>query len=737
MSRVYEVQSPEPTRQEIQKNDANRGHIIEYAVGLMFFPFFQTGDPQYDNFYKIGCIDEELASTEASVNLDFYVKGRKISPFGSGQTTGVSKEVRLEKYEEAEGSTYYHIHHTTFDAIQVKVVTDTGIQASGIVIPMWKQVNVGQIAFNFAIDLGTTNTHVAYKQKNNNPQAFDITEKELQVVRLDKVKVDTPDNIKATNKYDERQVQGRVINSIISRQRFEWMPSIIGETYSFPTATALTHVNPYNSNPTLFSNANIAFFLNKRFDLVADGHVNNHSQTFTNLKWSVGNVTSVERLKVFIQEILYLIRNKVLLNGGDPQNAHIYWFVPLSMPPFIQKVIQDAWTTQYQKIFQAQTSKLIKLTESETPYYVFSKQGKLGDYSLSIDIGGGTSDLLAYQQGKVTLVTSCTFAGNVLFGNWNDLTNNANNGLVRAFKEEVKKELELMLRQATNSKETKELEELFRINEQYLAAERNFNSSDVLNFWLATPRLGFKKYFQANPDFKLPFVLYLMGLCYHCTQIAKQCPEKLAIPSDICFSGNGSKMLGFISSDEDELEEIINEVFKSQLEVPKGHRIKLHTVPEKGNMGPKQMTCNGALSKLPKKSLVLTPQWKPDIILGENFGESISQKEATDITYEALQNGKINLEKSEYKKFIAMFFTIYKSMGFAKRFGFSFNADQLKEELLMDIQSNYEKGLKLQLHLSGDNDEDTINETVFFYPLKGAIYNLLTRLADQKVGKNA
>lgn len=743
LSRVYEEQRSSPTPHELQQDEKNRGHIIEYAMGLIFFPFFQTGLPQYDNFYKVGCLTDKREDPASEVTLEFYSKNALIEPLRDETLPGLSQEARLQKHTADQGSTYYQIHNTTFEMLRVNIQIADGLKATGVVLPRWKQIKVGETQYSFAIDLGTTNTHIAYQQGNKNPQPFDIGENDLQVIRLDKVTT-TRANSTPTIKYDERNGKDLAVTTIVQRQRFEWMPSIIGDTYSFPTATALSQANPDNNHePRLFGNANIAFFLNKRFDLVDLGRTQGETQIFTNLKWKVQEESNQNRLRTFVQQLLYLIRNKILLNRGNPEKARIYWFTPLSMPRHIQKHHMEIWESEYQKIIGGDMGNLIRLTESETPYYVFQKQGKVSKQTLNIDIGGGTTDLLVFKQGKASLATSCTFAGSVLFGNWNDLTNNRNNGLVRAFERYIEKRIDALLDQATSKKEQEAIAELKRINGQYLAPENNFNSADVLNFWLATSRFNFIKHFHTHPNFKLPFLLYLTGLCYHCTQIAQDKPDQFGLPTAICFSGNGSKMLAMISSKVSEIESLINQVFKEQLEVPNGYKIKVHTVREEQQQGPKQMTCNGALA-MPKSedaSLVLKEDvtWQPDITLGENLTGINQDKAVTEITYQDLLNAQIKLGESEYEKFIELFFKLYKKLNFRGTFGITYKEDALRKILLAEVQDNYEKGVKLQLGVGGEEDnlQDNISETVFFYALKGAIYNLLTALADQKVGKNS
>lgn len=95
--------------------------------------------------------------------------------------------------------------------------------------------------------------------------------------------------------------------------------------------------NPIESNFAL-ADFNIPFwYLKEAMKL--------NSNITPNLKWiEFGTDKQAERrTKAFLKQLMMMMRNKVLLNGGSLKETEIVWFYPSSMPTFRKKQLESAW----------------------------------------------------------------------------------------------------------------------------------------------------------------------------------------------------------------------------------------------------------------------------------------------------------------------------------------------------------------------------------------------------------
>lgn len=92
-----------------------------------------------------------------------------------------------------------------------------------------------------------------------------------------------------------------------------------------------------------------------------------NNRTITNLKWlGAGNQQYVTS---FFEELLMLIRSKVLLNGGSLKNTKIIWFYPVSMESFRLSQLRSEWTHLCQALIDEQC--LVQgVTESLAPFTI-------------------------------------------------------------------------------------------------------------------------------------------------------------------------------------------------------------------------------------------------------------------------------------------------------------------------------------------------------------------------------
>ena len=169
----------------------------------------------------------------------------------------------------------------------------------GVIIPKFTARN-GSHKFRFAIDFGTTNTHIEYSvdgSTSSNP--FDITEKDMQIQKLH-----------ITDDY--------MINDVFNS---DFIPATIGgeSLYGYPMRTVISESNNTNWDKAVLAmaNVNIPYTYEKSLSLP-------YNVLHTDLKWST-NTEDKKRASKYIESILLMLRTKVLLNNGDLSKTEISW----------------------------------------------------------------------------------------------------------------------------------------------------------------------------------------------------------------------------------------------------------------------------------------------------------------------------------------------------------------------------------------------------------------------------
>jgi hypothetical protein len=730
-SREYQYDSQFRTYENIWASLQGKGAIIKYEVGILIFPFLRTSNDAYNDFYKVACIDGELNVKEAA-ELSFYEQDVQSEiPIANARLT--KKERVPKRFGSSVGSTYYELignngHRGDFDYLQVKFSLNRDKQNTaiyGLVIPKWDSVNLDGGPFTFAVDFGTTNSHIAYKKGGINsmsaPDSFkSLDSKNLLVQRLDKVTSETAFAALSENYDSKSRSDENFIDYLVRVQREEFIPSVFGGLYAFPFRTAVAQAVTHSVGAggfNLFGNTNIAFSLNRR---VQGDRSNPTFEIFSDLKWS-NDANTRERVKIFIQEVLYLIRAKVILAKGNPSVTNLYWFTPLNMSPSIYQNLQNTWTAEFQRIFHT-TNRPISLSESEAPYYAIN----VGAHEvMTIDIGGMTTDMLYIEGKKPILGSSFSFAGNAIYGDFpSDTITREANGFVKAFREPIKKRLVTLTNNTQDNYQKTLYEEAKMTLESYLA-ENGMRSDDIVSLFYSNPSFGFTDLLRNSNDFKIIFLLQYAGILYHCAKLVAHTDN--ASPGEIIFSGNGSKMFTIISNQNDALNKIANKIFSHITENDK--EIVVHT--DTGMMGPKEASCIGALKSGLQAAKKPNSELK-SIIVGENInwkGEVPTKPSYTDI--EKARNN-FSAVDSEYYKFVDLFLKIYQDLNLADTYGIQINLARLEETLKndKDTADYHYQGLQWTIR-KGAVQGDPIIETVFFYPLIGAINKLSNRLADK------
>ena len=673
-----------------------KGKLLGARLGLGVFPFIKLNNPAYNDFYKVMLVDLE-DSGQAAFNqfeLQFFKDNQPLRqvPGGSAtEGTGVKKTERIRKEEATYGSTYYEVYNTHFDFAELShPLQESGDSIKAIVIPKWQEVGAGTRQFTFAIDFGTTNTHIAYTTGDNTaPQPFSIQEEDQQIVMLNKP-ADEP-GLLPIQRYKQASL-GRVmeVDTVVNR---EFIPYLMGgqasgAEISFPVRTATCEVSNFSVLPTdMLGNINIGFGINKELD------VPSHTMYKTELKWSAElDNKGQDRITVFFMELLRLIKHKVALNEGILDRTRLVWFSPLSLDAFTYNLFAEKWITAYQKVFRTERQPL-HITESAAPFYYLAASGQVvptrTDHLLNIDIGGGSTDILFFENQQPSWGSSFRFAGYGLWGDGFNKISAKDNGFLLAYQK--------LASQPFNIKSISQ------------------SSADVFNdIFNSVNPADYRNVFIRAKYLRILFYLHYTAIIYHCGQIVNYLD--LQIPRYLTFSGKGSLYLNLLvggSNIDGSLKGLTAQLLSMVCNKPAPENFKLIQAHN-----PKEATANGGVFFNPEvhaydeaKTLKLLGNGK-----GQNLAENpVKFSQTSDETLqEVLHNAEKYLDLVLGEEQLTRYFD-----------DFAIEADLpwLRSSLKSKLSDSLHLGLN-RLQEQKNSAEKPLPETLFFLPLYHAFYEL-------------
>lgn len=667
----------------------NQGKIVDLkkaktSFDLGLFPNILSPQEDENNYFKLLVIgaDEDPESPNFSIekiNLSFYKIGGKVQHIQEKESHdadyGVLPAVVRSKQQKDKldgGTKFYELFNSSFDMIEVEILGD-----KGLLLPKWEKADDGQKSFTYAIDLGTSNTFMSRCQigDNKEPELFKL--KRPMVSYLHEI----PDD-------DQTPLNRRIENSIFekakNRIKTEFIPAIIdGKDYGFPIRTALCGVHNTKNHTKLFDTHNIAFFYEK---MMAEDDQNVH----TDIKWENDD----QSIRVFIQELLLMLKCDVLQHDGDLNCTHIVWFRPLSFAGTIKETFETIWKEECENILHIDKSNIDCYSESEAPYYYFKKKNYIGDTEsvAVIDIGGGSTDIVYFQDNKPILANSVHYGCDILWGNgFVGFVNAKDNGIYKRYKNDL---------QFTR-------DDLNELNKCFQQVDKN-STKDIINFWLSNSSFcDIRK--RMSQDFKPVFAYHFTSILFYLAHLLKD--NKCIAPKTIIFSGNGSKYIdNYICDNEHVLKKIINLVFDNVFDVKNDVILKL---PKER----KEATCYGGLYRDPAAEMV--PE---KVYQGDNSCD-----------YSTVGAIKDNLKtlKSELNKKYRLFVELYNNvLGLLK-----------KEQIIdrtMDI-SKYVSCAQEDMEVSFNtyftsevkdkySDDITMFDSVFFLPFIQRVFDMTNKL---------
>jgi hypothetical protein len=678
--------------------EKNRGVIVEHQFGVTLFPFIKTNNPNIEAYYRVQLVDRDVTGVLKNTDYDLRF-------FSNTQQDAVevrAKKIRSSKKPDAveTATSQYYVLHKEFDFIQVRNLIATG--ASGIIIPQWQPYQSGNEVFSFAVDFGTTNTHIEYKIGGGSPKAFDVTPDDIQIATL----------FHPTKTTEDFGGTGAIaIRELIEH---EFVPQLLGGSseFKFPHRTVIAESHSLNIETETFSLAdfNIPFIYERKPE---------KDKIQSNLKWAKREKGNEKRVRAFFEKIIMLLRNKVLFNRGNLAQTRLVWFYPSSMKPARKSSLENTWNELFQQYFNP-ANKPVGITESLAPFYYFKGANKLqgGAYKpvVSVDIGGGTTDIVVFKSNKPLLLTSFKFAANTIFGDgFSEYGAASSNGLISKY-----------FPYYENLLSTNKLYDLSKV----LSSIKDKNKTEDLNAFFfsieGNPKIKDKKLFSYNSllsndeDLKILFIYFYTAIIYHIAEVMKN--KKVELPKHLIFSGTGSKILSIISPDMKILATLSKKIFEGVYnQTFDSDGLTIETEKEM----PKEVTCKGGLMSNTDDLAIDTKEIKATLTCVESKGiDKLTYDKLTDAT------------KGDIANYVADFNSFFLKLNSQYSFTDYFNVSEksleiFKDELNKHLRDYLEEGLEYNKKLDEvAAEEKEVEETLFFYPLIGAINNLSNHLSE-------
>ena len=649
----------------------NKGGVIKRNFGVALFPLVKFVHDEVPR-YRIALVRED--GEKEKISLEFYQGNQSVSIKGKAERNIIDTHYAFNE-------TY--VLDSNFDFI---VITFNG-NCKGCIVPIWEKRAGSNKQFTFAVDFGTTNTYIEYSENGSESKPLCISEKDMQLRKLNDLEASV---------------------SSLRVLRHDYLPDIVGEAFKFPIRTVLSEGNVVSWNRSVFSMAdtNIPFVYEKE-------RISDYNTITSDLKWS-NELHIQEKVKHYLDALFLILRNKVLLNGGNLGKTKIIWFYPASMTEGRYNKFLSTWKVLYRQNFGDITTNIIPMSESLAPYYFYKrKRGATADV-VSIDIGGGTTDVLIVNDGKEELLTSFRFAANSIWGDGYAFDSDSN-GFANHFKDEIYNKL------SENG-----LDELCEVMKNLYEQKKTV---DIISFFFSLAsnksvlskgiKIDFNNMLAQDGCVKYVFILFYVAIIYHIANIMKA--KGMNMPRHITFSGTGSKVLSILTPGDSTLENFTKLIFETVYGQPYNED-GLTIIRELEN--PKEATCKGGLLNEQPQDYANIMDLK-QMLLGDISNTFLT----TGLRYDDIDECLEKNVQEEVGKAIQVFFDLNTKFSYTEKF----DAERSKWEIVQkycqkDVKTYLKAGINARkTELDKMGGEPKIEESLFFYPFVG----ILNKIAQE------
>lgn len=656
-----------------------------FNIGI--YPFFKMKNEVEDlNIFQI-----MLGYSGPEVSCNFYKMGA-IEGLDNKGIDFTSKH-RTETSSSKLASTTHMRLNSRFDFIVVH--TNGNRLGEGLLIPSMREVEkLGATNFVFAVDFGTSNTHIAWTEKNNG------TVKPFTIAKGDPMTLGDAQLV-----FLDDYAKSNTFTSFREMARREFPPVEIGmDSYvKFPMRTAMyERENLRNVNtPEMFLDFNVGFNFSSELD--RENLESNHYET--DLKWNTRDAKAQSRIKAYCKQLLWLIRNKALLNGGN-NNFELVITYPHSMRRSLVANYKNAWKSAQEDLGNSGatiTDATFKI-ESVAPYFC-ARAGRDGITQaaafMNIDIGGGSTDIFYYNpRTKNCQSFSFNFAANDLWGAGNDPVreHEKDNGFISAY-----------IQRATDDNISK-VENYKNLSD---------HAYDVVSFLFGRKDMSFIDTIRSSQVINV-IVVHFAAIMYYVTRILDV--QDVAVPRYFSFTGMGSKYLDIISSDKVVIERMIAAI----LEYTRGEQYEVEVIR---NDNPKEVTAEGAITMMNTALLKDMPRVEnAEIVLGIH-GEA---DDPAKYKWSSIINKDADLRKKIIKQ-VKDFIDMMNDSRFINSVSdCDFELCMFKDAFSDDnLESSIDNGIST---LSDSDRDKDVNDALFFWPLKDCLYKAGNNVAKAEGG---
>ena len=674
-----------PDRKPQVNGHANEGSITAMDFEGLLMPHVRFGEPE-DALYTVSCISYKARE----FSFAFFERDRRLPNI---PVDCRNKEGDLEDYKAET----YTVSKSNFDYIRV---TDERTRVSNVLIPLWRTHRPTN-TYEFAIDLGTSNTHIEYRVNAEGPSypfGYSASEGLYSLFFSQRF-----------NQVEGRDIAADLIDEIGLFEK-DFIPLSVGEDsdFGFPTRTALslarTTDKDRKQNP--YGMLNLYLTYDKRADL------RYNASPEVDIKWSTESNSNFV-MREYIRSVMMLVRNKVLAGNGSLRSTKVVWFYPESMSGRRLDRLKALWNEAYELLFNPQ-GETLKISESVAPIkYYFDRYANATE-TVNIDIGGGTTDIAFASGGVVKFITSFRFAANALFED--SLTRgNHNNGIIDAFKGEVQKVLK-----------SAKLTELLKVYDRNSSKPANMASflfslkDNSITRGLSLDGIDFNRILQADTRFKLGFVVFYTAIIYHIALILKG--KALPMPRHIAFSGNGSKILQVLTTEPARLGKFTRTIIETVLGTPYDKELTLLGLERDNN--PKEATAKGGILA---ERADAAPEEIRKLILLDASGDFVGEGD----TFSSLDDDrreKVSASVARFYDFVL--YELPKVFDYDDNFGVDAGTLNLARRLAgADLRTFLDRGL-IEAESDVEDKDVRITDTLSFYPIKGFLQALSTAIYD-------
>jgi len=667
-------------------------NIVKLDVHLAIFPFLKS--EEFEITHNIGLLDDRLDKSE-ELGLTTFKNGvQQLINSPIIRNPGAGGEL-LSKYYKVENQP---------DAFGISLPTTIGF-----VIPIMNNTK-GTTKVKFAIDFGTTNTHIEYKLGDNDSISLDNTPTTPLLQSLINRNTNGIDPVYFEN---EKTFEQEILPFTFSK----------GNGLSFPLRSALVHNKDidFKSKVDIVRQVNNYLLLEKR-------SVPNYLELNTQLKWSnYADAADEKKVESFLEFLTTIAFYKTLQLGGNPASSTITWFYPVSMDEGELDVFFRLWKDVYKRVFKQNLDQGIKgIPESIAPYLYY--KSSVAGLSLSIDVGGGSSDIAVFDEDdkKAKLISSFKFAGNAIFGDGypsDEFKNNSDrNGFVKVFKDAAS--------DAIKSADKNEFGQLKGILDNILNTRKN--SSDFSSFLFALEKddsneFSYTRLLQRDNRLKLSILVFYGAIAYYSANLLKK--SGIGIPKYVLLSGTASKSASIIdaSSNLKNLSNMFQFIFESVFgeNAKEKLQIKLSAIP-------KEVTCKGALKANIDDSIKESPiKFWIGGNQNDSWGKVLDRESDVQNTpkYGELNEAqKIQIEET-FKDYYSILDRYIETVNIESKYIIEPDAySTFKKERESGINDFLVRGIQAYYK----KPDSKIEETLFFYPLIGILNKLSYALSEKK-----